>query len=113
MNLRYERSMTLFPRGGALCQQLRGIACIGPRPRESPEGISVSFTKLCARLKQELSTISLPAALCVLMSHSTHCSRSRERNIHPACHERLSWQLSYRSLKFSNQYELYVIVGSR
>lgn len=69
MNLHYERTMTLSWCGGALCQELHRIACFGPRPGESPEGRCTSLTSLWA--KQELGTVSLPAAYCLSISPST------------------------------------------
>lgn len=69
MNLHYERSMTLSWCGGALCQELHRIACLGPRPGESPEGRCTSLTRLWA--KQELGTVSLPAAYCLSISPGT------------------------------------------
>lgn len=68
MNLHYERSVTLSQCGGALCQELHRIACLAPRPRESPEGRCTSLTSLWA--KQELGTVSLPAAYCLSISPS-------------------------------------------
>lgn len=69
MNLHYERSMTLSWCGGALCQELHRIACLGPRPGESPEGRCTSLTRLWA--KQELGTVSLPAAYCLSIRPGT------------------------------------------
>lgn len=68
MNLHYEHSMTLSQCGGALCQELHRIACLAPRPGESPEDRCTSLRSLWA--KQELGTVSLPAAYCLSISPS-------------------------------------------